>query len=199
MTLICQPLSHRKRGISDMWGDRWLLKDSRLTIVGLLLTEELAEGSVASAAPVKSFLFLQRSVRVVCHFGVSTYTPTYVVRISTVSCRLLCILTCVDVRSSVALLDIFSLDIEFTQLLQIINQVMSDSDTLLWLLKCILVSMNLRKYGTILQLKFPHHLQFSHPIWDAAFLQAELVNRDKFKCLLYARGTFLEHLQFLIT
>ena len=201
MTIIqSQPLSQRKCWISDyMRWNGWLLEDCRLTIVGFLLTEELAERPVASAAAVHSLLFLVTSVGVVSHFSVSTNPATHVIRISTVSGRLLCIiLTGVYVRASVALLDVLSFDIELTQLLQIVNQVMSDSNTLFWLLKSIFVAMNLWKDSAILQLQFSHHLKFSHPIWNAAFFQAELVHRDKFQSLLNARGTLLQHLQFLV-
>jgi len=60
--------------------------------------------------------------------------------------------------------DHLSLDIKLAQLQHIINHLMTDFNSLPRLLQCILMSMYLRQYRTILQLKFSNDENLPHPV-----------------------------------
>ena len=60
--------------------------------------------------------------------------------------------------------DLFSLDIEITQIVHVGNVLVADLDTFSGLFKGILVSVDLRQYSTVLQLQFSDNEYLSHSI-----------------------------------
>ena len=66
------------------------------------------------------------------------------------------------------------------------------------LFKRILMSVNLRKNSTVLQLKLADDEDLSHSVGNALLLQVEHARGQLLKSMFDALGTFFQHLHFLV-
>jgi uncharacterized membrane-anchored protein len=98
-----------------------------IAIVGLLLTEELAEGAITATIAIHSALFTLRAIGIVSQFGLFSTTAQ-------VSGVLICLLAIGvvggDWRVLIALLDVFSFDVKLAKLSKVIDKVMRNSEPL---------------------------------------------------------------------
>lgn len=83
-------------------------------------------------------------------------------------------------------------------MLEVVNEKVADPDSFLGLIKCVLVSVHLREYSTVLHLEFAHDLHLLHAVGDALLLQVELVHRQVLQSLLDALRALFKHLHLLV-
>jgi hypothetical protein len=133
----------------------WILLDliSLTRIVGLLLAvQELAKWPVPTSDSAKFSFLPVRSVRVVSQLWISHTRELHIARISScIRSRIILVLLWTHIGiKTVLLLNVFSFDIKFTELSEIIHAMMRNADSFFRLFKCIFVSMNLRKDCAVL-------------------------------------------------
>jgi hypothetical protein len=130
------------------------LLEDHLALVGLLLAEELAERAIPAGLPVQSLLSPLWAIGVVDVLSLAPMDWLEVARVG-IGCVLLLLSGIWHVHTVfVDLLDVLSLDVELTELPEIIDQVVRNPNTLLRLIKGVLMSMHLREDSAVLKFQF---------------------------------------------
>ena len=73
-------------------------------------------------------------------------------------------------------LDLFPLSVELREVLEVVDEQVTELDSLSGLLESVLVAVHLRENGAVLHLELAQDLQLLHAVGDALLLQVELVH-----------------------
>ena len=158
--------------------------------------------SSARSVEAESGISIRLSIEVVAERPVSAATvpscASLVLKSTAIFIKLIRCVWIICETILVRSIDFLSLDIELAELVHIIEHLMAHFHSFSGLFKRILMSVNLRKNSTVLQLKLADDEDLSHSVGNALLLQVEHARGQLLKSMLDALGTFFQHLHLLV-
>jgi hypothetical protein len=97
------------------------------------------------------------------------------------------------------MVNLFSVYVELTKLVHVINHLVTYFHSFPCLFKCVFVSVNLREDSTVLKLQFSNHEHFSHSVTNALLLEIQKCKRHVIKGMFNTLSTFFQQLHLLVT